>query len=219
VADRFQKQRTKMIETQIRARGIEDQRVVEAMEKIPRHLFIDEGLIDQAYSDSPLPIDRQQTISQPYIVALMSEAMELSGDEKVLEIGTGSGYQTAILAELAEWVFSIERIAALATRARKVLDALNYYNVAIRVGDGTYGWREESPFAAIMVTAGAPRIPRLLIDQLAVGGRLVIPVGDRHSQALLKLTRMSEDPDDLKREELGGCRFVDLIGEYGWDNS
>jgi protein-L-isoaspartate(D-aspartate) O-methyltransferase len=149
----------------------------------------------------------------------MSEAMELSGNEKVLEIGTGSGYQTAILAELAERVFSIERIAALATRARKILDALNYYNVAIRVGDGTYGWREEAPFAAIMVTAGAPRIPQLLIEQLSVGGKLVIPVGSRYSQVLLKLTRMSEDPDDLKREELGGCRFVDLIGEHGWDNS
>jgi protein-L-isoaspartate(D-aspartate) O-methyltransferase len=219
VVDRFQKQRMKMVETQIRARGIEDQRVVKAMEKIPRQLFVDEGLIDQAYNDSPLPIDRQQTISQPYIVALMSEAMELSGNEKVLEIGTGSGYQTAILAELAERVFSIERIATLATRARKILDALDYYNVAIRVGDGTYGWREEAPFAAIMVTAGAPRIPQLLIEQLSVGGKLVIPVGSRYSQVLLKLTRMSEDPDDLKREELGGCRFVDLIGEHGWDNS
>ena len=177
------------------------------------------GLIDQAYNDTPLPIERQQTISQPYIVALMSEAMALTGKEKVLEIGTGSGYQTAILAELAERVFSIERIAVLATRARKILDALNYYNVAIRVGDGTYGWREESPFAAILVTAGAPRIPEILIEQLVVGGRLVIPVGSRNSQALLKLTRLSDDPDDLKQEDLGGCRFVDLIGEHGWDNS
>jgi protein-L-isoaspartate(D-aspartate) O-methyltransferase len=219
VTDRFQKQRMKMVDTQITARGISDHRVISAMEKIPRHLFVDEGLIDQSYNDSPLPIDRQQTISQPYMVALMSEAMVLTGDEKVLEIGTGSGYQTAILAELAERVFSIERIAALAARARKILDALNYYNVAIRVGDGTYGWREEAPYEAIMVTAGAPRIPRLLIEQLTVGGRLVIPVGSRYSQALLKLTRMSEDPADLKREELGGCRFVDLIGEHGWDNS
>jgi protein-L-isoaspartate(D-aspartate) O-methyltransferase len=219
VADRFQKQRMKMVDAQIRARGIKDQRVLLAMEKIPRHLFIDEGLIDQAYNDSPLPIDRQQTISQPYMVALMSEAMGLTGDERVLEIGTGSGYQTAILAELAERVFSVERIAALAARARKILDALNYFNVAIRVGDGTYGWREEAPYAAIMVTAGAPRVPRTLIDQLAIGGRLVIPVGSRYSQALLKLTRLSEDPDDLKQEELGGCRFVDLIGEHGWENS
>ena len=208
-----------MVDGQLRARGIVDQRVLKAMEKIPRHLFVDEVLVEQAYNDNPLPIDRQQTISQPYIVALMSEAMELAGKEKVLEIGSGSGYQTAILAELAERVFTIERIAALATRARKVLESLNYYNVAIRVGDGTYGWREESPFAAIMVTAGAPRIPKLLIEQLVVGGRLVIPVGNRSSQVLLKLTRLSQDPEDLKQEDLGGCRFVDLIGEHGWDNS
>jgi protein-L-isoaspartate(D-aspartate) O-methyltransferase len=219
VADRFQKQRIKMVDGQLRARGITDQRVLTAMERIPRHLFVDEVLAEQAYNDNPLPIDRRQTISQPYIVALMSEAMELTGTEKVLEIGSGSGYQTAILAELAERVLSIERIASLATRARRILDLLNYYNVAIRVGDGTYGWREESPFAAIMVTAGAPRTPRVLIEQLDIGGRLVIPVGDRSSQVLLKLTRLSEDPDDLKREELGGCRFVDLIGEYAWDNS
>jgi len=208
----------RMVDTQIRVRGVSDQRVLKAMQKIPRHLFVDEGLIDQAYNDNPLPIERRQTISQPYIVALMSEAMALTGREKVLEIGTGSGYQTAILAELAERVFSIERIAVLATAARRVLDVLKDYNVAIRVGDGTYGWREESPFEAIMVTAGAPRIPRLLIEQLAVGGRLVVPVGSRNSQALLKLTRMSEDPEDLKQEDLGGCRFVDLIGEHGWEN-
>ncbi len=218
MTDRFQKQRIRMVDTQIRVRGVSDQWVLTAMEKIPRHLFVDEGLIDQAYNDNPLPIERQQTISQPYIVALMSEALALTGREKVLEIGTGSGYQTAILAELAERVFSIERIAALATGARRVLDVLNDYNVAIRVGDGTYGWREESPFEAIVVTAGAPRIPKLLIEQLAVGGRLVLPVGSRNSQALLKLTRLSEDPEDLKQEDLGGCRFVDLIGEHGWAN-
>jgi protein-L-isoaspartate(D-aspartate) O-methyltransferase len=208
-----------MVDGHIRARGIKDQRVLAAMEKIPRHLFVDDVLSERAYNDTPLPIDREQTISQPYIVALMSEAMELTGREKVLEIGSGSGYQTAILAELADRVFSIERIAALATRARRILDSLNYYNVAIRVGDGTYGWREESPFAAIMVTAGAPRIPRILIEQLEIGGRLVIPVGDRSSQVLLKLIRLSEDPDDFKQEDLGGCRFVDLIGEHAWDNS
>jgi protein-L-isoaspartate(D-aspartate) O-methyltransferase len=219
VADRFLKQRLRMVDAQIRARGVTDELVLQAMEKIPRHLFVDEGLIDQAYNDSPLPIDRQQTISQPYIVALMTQALALTGKEKVLEIGTGSGYQTAVLAELADRVFSIERIAVLAARARKALDALNYYNVAIRVGDGTYGWREESPFAAILVTAGAPRIPRNLIEQLVVGGCLVVPVGSRHSQNLLKLTRLSEDPDDIRQEELGGCRFVDLIGEHGWDHS
>jgi len=207
-----------MVNAQIRARGINDQRVLRAMEKVPRHLFVDEGLIDQAYNDNPLPIDRQQTISQPYIVALMTEAMELTGKEKVLEIGTGSGYQTALLAELAERVYSIERIAMLAAGARRILDALNHYNVAIRVGDGTYGWREESPFDAILVTAGAPQVPKTLIDQLNVGGRLVIPVGSRHSQALLKVIRLSKDPEDLEQRDLGGCRFVDLIGEYGWGN-
>jgi protein-L-isoaspartate(D-aspartate) O-methyltransferase len=209
----------KMVDSQLRARGIVDQRVLEAMEKIPRHLFVDEVLAEQAYNDNPLPIDSRQTISQPYMVALMTEAMELSGKDKVLEIGSGSGYQTAILADLAERVFTIERIAALATRARRISESLNYYNVAVRVGDGTFGWREESPFAAVMVTAGAPKIPKLLIEQLVVGGRLVIPVGNRGSQVLMKVTRLSQDPEDLKAEDLGGCRFVDLIGEYGWNNS
>lgn len=218
MVDRYLKQRLNMVETQIRARGITDQRVLKAMEKIPRHLFVDEGLIDQAYNDNPLPIERQQTISQPYIVALMSEAMELTGREKVLEIGTGSGYQTAVLAELADKIFSIDRIAVLASGARQMLDSLNYHNAAIRVGDGSCGWPEESPFTAIMVTAGAPKIPQNLIEQLKIGGRLVIPVGSRHSQTLLKLIRLSEDPSDLRREDLGGCRFVDLIGEHGWGN-
>jgi len=214
--DRYAKQRKKMVDSQIRSRGIRDERILRAMEKIPRHLFVDEGLIDQAYNDNPLPIGEKQTISQPYIVALMTEALELKGREKVLELGTGSGYQAAILAELTDRVFTVERIAALAQRARKLLEALNYYNVVIRVGDGTYGWREESPFDAIAVSAGSPSIPRTLVEQLAVGGRLVIPVGGRYSQSLIKLTRISENPDDVKKEDLGGCRFVNLIGEHGW---
>jgi len=214
--DRYEKQRKRMVDAQIRSRGIRDARVLRAMEKIPRHLFVDEGLIDQAYNDSPLPIGEKQTISQPYIVALMTEALELAGREKVLELGTGSGYQAAILAELADRVFTIERIASLAQKARRLLEALNYYNVVIRVGDGTYGWREESPFDAILVAAGSPSIPRTLVEQLAVGGRLVIPVGGRYTQNLIKLTRLSENPDDVKREDLGGCRFVSLIGEHGW---
>ena len=214
--DRYSKQRKKMVDAQIRSRGVRDERVLRAMEKIPRHLFIDEGLIDQAYNDNPLPIGEKQTISQPYIVALMTEALELTGRDKVLELGTGSGYQAAILAELADRVFTIERIASLAQKARKLLESLNYYNVVIRVGDGTYGWREESPFDAIVVAAGSPSIPRTLVEQLAVGGRLVIPVGSRYSQSLIKLTRLSENPDDVKREDLGGCRFVNLIGEHGW---
>jgi protein-L-isoaspartate(D-aspartate) O-methyltransferase len=214
--DRYAKQRKKMVDSQIRSRGIRDERVLRAMEKIPRHLFIDEGLIDQAYNDNPLPIGEKQTISQPYIVALMTEALELKGREKVLELGTGSGYQAAILAELADRVFTVERLASLAQKARKLLESLNYYNVVIRVGDGTYGWREESPFDAIAVSAGSPSIPRMLVEQLAIGGRLVIPVGGRYSQSLIKLTRLSENPDDVKKEDLGGCRFVSLIGEHGW---
>jgi len=214
--DRYKKQRARMVETQIKARSITDPLVLKAMETIPRHLFVDEGLIDQAYSDNPLPIGEKQTISQPYIVALMTQALELKGKERILEIGTGSGYQTAILAHLADRVFSIERIAALATRARKILDQLNYYNVAIRVGDGSYGWKEEAPFDAIITTAAAPKIPRYLIEQLVVGGRLVVPVGSRDVQTLYKLTRLAEDLSQIKKEDLGGCRFVSLIGESGW---
>jgi protein-L-isoaspartate(D-aspartate) O-methyltransferase len=214
--DRYKKQRARMVETQIKARSIDDPRVLKAMETIPRHFFVDEGLIDQAHSDNPLPIGEKQTISQPYIVALMTEALELKGKERILEIGTGSGYQTAILAHLADRVFSIERIAALATRARKILDQLNYYNVAIRVGDGSYGWKEEAPFDAIITTAAAPKIPKYLIEQLVVGGILVVPVGSRDVQTLYKLTRLAEDVSQMKTEDLGGCRFVSLIGESGW---
>jgi len=198
------------------ARGITDERVLKTMATVPRHLFVDEGIQDQAYSDNPLPIGSRQTISQPYIVGLMTEALELKGTEKVLEIGTGCGYQTAILAELADRVFSIERIASLAFRAQKTLDSLHYYNILIRAGDGTYGWSEESPFDAIIATAGAPKIPETLKEQLAVGGKLVIPIGSQSSQTLLKITRMSKKTDDMEIEDLCGCRFVDLIGEYGW---
>jgi protein-L-isoaspartate(D-aspartate) O-methyltransferase len=215
--DRYIKQRMKMVDTQIRARGIRDPRVLKALEKVPRHLFVNEALRDQSYNDNPLPIDGGQTISQPYIVALMTEALELKGSEKVLEIGTGSGYQAAILAELVDHVFSIDRIASLAGNARRLLESLNYYNIAIRVGDGTLGWKDEAPFDAVMVTAGAPDIPKTLVEQIAVGGRLVVPVGGRHSQVLIKLTRLSESAHDVKKEDLGGCRFVDLIGEYGWE--
>ncbi|MRR16691.1 MAG: protein-L-isoaspartate(D-aspartate) O-methyltransferase [Deltaproteobacteria bacterium] len=214
--DRYKKQRARMVETQIRSRAISDPGVLKIMETMPRHLFVDEGLIDQAYSDNPLPIGERQTISQPYIVALMSQALGLTGRERVLEIGTGSGYQTAILANLADRVFSIERVAALATRARKILDRLNCYNVAIRVGDGSYGWKEEAPFDAIITTAAAPRLPQYLADQLAPGGRMVVPIGSRDVQTLYKFTRSAENPDELKKEDLGGCRFVSLIGESGW---
>ena len=214
--DRYKKQRARMVETQIRARQIRDDRVLKVMETVPRHLFVDEGLINQAYSDNPLPIGERQTISQPYIVALMTEALELKGRERILEIGTGSGYQTAVLAKLADRVFSIERLAVLATRARKILDRLSCYNVAIRVGDGSYGWKEEAPFDAIITTAAAPQVPQYLLEQLVPGGRLVVPVGGREVQTLYKLTRSLENPAEMKKEDLGGCRFVSLIGESGW---
>jgi protein-L-isoaspartate(D-aspartate) O-methyltransferase len=207
--------RLKMVEEQIILRGIKDAKLIAAMKKIPRHLFVEEALQNQAYSDFPLPIGEKQTISQPYMVALMTEALLLTKKDKVLEIGTGSGYQTAILAELSEKVFSIERIRPLAIRARKLLYELGYFNVEIKIFDGTFGWMEESPFNAIIVTAGSPDIPQPLIDQLAMGGRLVIPVGDVIVQDLFRVTKTEEG---VKKEDLGGCRFVKLIGKYGWES-
>jgi len=210
----FPKARSKMVEDQIIARGIKDARVIAAMKKVPRHLFVEEALQSQAYSDHPLPIGEKQTISQPYMVALMTEALQLKGNEKVLEIGGGSGYQTAILAELSEKVFSIERIRSLAIRARQLLYELGYYNVELKILDGTYGWMEEAPFDAIIVAAGAPDIPQPLLEQLAMDGRLVIPVGDAYVQDLIRVTKTAEG---IKKEDLGGCRFVKLIGRYGWE--
>ncbi len=214
--DKFKKLRKRMVETQLKTRDIHDARVLKAMETVPRQLFVDEGLADQAYNDNPLPIDAHQTISQPYIVALMTQALELESTDRVLEIGTGSGYQTAILASIAFRVFSVERVAKLATKARNILDELNFYNVAIRVGDGSYGWREEAPFDAIIITAAVPKIPNNLEAQLAPGGRLVVPVGNREIQTLYKIIRSLEDPKKITKEDLGGCRFVSLIGESGW---
>jgi protein-L-isoaspartate(D-aspartate) O-methyltransferase len=211
----FPKARVKMVEEQIISREIKDPRVIAAMKKVPRHLFVEEALQSQAYSDHPLPIGEKQTISQPYMVALMTEALQLTGKERVLEIGAGSGYQTAILAELAERVFSIERIRPLAIRARQLIYELGYFNVEIKIFDGTYGWAEEGPFEAIMVTAGAPDIPQALLDQLTIGGRLVIPVGDAFVQDLIRITKTK---DGIKKEDLGGCRFVKLIGKYGWND-
>ena len=211
--DIYQKARERMVNTQIAARGIRDPRVLAAMRKVPRHLFVDEALKDQAYGDYPLPIGEGQTISQPYIVALMTEALELKGPEKVLEVGTGSGYQAAILAELARWVYSIERYPSLAQRAKRILEKLGYHNVIIKVGDGTKGWPEAAPFDAIIVTAAGPKIPEPLIAQLKDGGRLVMPVGDEWSQYLIKVTKKG---DELIKENLGAVRFVKLVGEYGF---
>jgi len=205
--------RKKMVQEQLIARGIKDKRVLDAMMKVPRHLFVEEGLWHQAYGDFPLPIGEGQTISQPYIVALMTEALQITDDEKVLEIGTGSGYQAAILAELTTHVFSIERISAVAAKARKILDQLGYANVLIRVSDGTLGWQEEAPFAGVIVTAGAPGIPSTLVEQLEVMGRLVIPVGNEYSQTLLKVIKQETG---YKEKDLGGVRFVKLIGDHGW---
>jgi len=209
----FKKVRERMVETQIAARGVHDERVLEAMRKVPRHLFLDEALRDQAYSDHPLPIAENQTISQPYIAGLMTESLELNGSEKVLEIGTGSGYQSAILAELADRVFSIERYPELAYRANSILQKLGYGNIIVRVGDGSLGWPDDAPFDGIIVTAGTPQIPQPLIDQLKMGGRLVVPVGDRLGQDLMLVKRVAEG---IKKTNLGGVRFVNLVGKWGW---
>jgi protein-L-isoaspartate(D-aspartate) O-methyltransferase len=212
--DNFIAERQRMVDRQIAARGVSDPRVLAAMRKVLRHRFIPSHLWDQAYGDYPLPIGEDQTISQPYIVALMTEMLEIKESDRVLEVGTGSGYQAAILAELAAQVFSIDRVATLLARAEQLLKTLGYTNITTRVGDGTLGWPEEMPFDAIIVTAGAPQVPRPLTEQLALGGRLVIPVGDTWSQTL---TRVRKTKEGLKFEYHGGCRFVRLIGKYGWE--
>ena len=202
-----------MVAKQIESRGVTDPYVLAALLKVPRHLFVGEALMEQAYGDFPLPIGEQQTISQPYIVAEMTQALELKTDDRVLEIGTGSGYQAAILAEIAFRVYSIERIYSLFVKARNLFDRLRYHNIVTKYSDGTSGWADESPFDAIIVTAGSPQIPELLIDQLAMGGRMVLPVGDQHSQELIKLYK---DKKGVQKMNLGGCRFVKLVGEHGW---
>ncbi len=207
-------ERRLMVDRQIAVRGVSDPRVLAAMKKVPRHRFIPTHLWNQAYGDYPLPIGEDQTISQPYIVALMTELLELKETDRVLEIGTGSGYQAAILAELAAQVYTIDRVATLLARAEQLLLSLGYANIHTRVGDGTLGWPEEMPYEAIIVTAGAPQVPRPLTEQLALGGRLVIPVGDTWSQTL---TCIRKTKDGLKFEYHGGCRFVRLIGKYGWE--
>jgi protein-L-isoaspartate(D-aspartate) O-methyltransferase len=202
-----------MVREHLMDRGIKDPRVLQAMTKIPRHRFVESALADRAYDDEPLPIGERQTISQPYMVAFMSEALELTGRERVLEIGTGSGYQTAVLAELCLNVFSVEKFGPLAEKARVLLDELNYYNVALHVGDGTLGWSEHAPFDAIIVTAGSPELPRPLIAQLSIRGRIVLPIGNERSQMLKRFQRTVSG---LQEEGLGDCRFVKLLGKYGW---
>jgi len=193
---------------------IKDKRVLEAMARVPRECFVPPGEQLLAYEDRPLPIGFDQTISQPFIIALMTEALELTGSEKVLEVGTGSGYQAAILAELARLVVTTERLPALAEASRKVLDSLGYTNIEVHLTEETLGWRAEAPYDAIMVTAAAPRVPADLLAQLAISGRMVIPVGSRYVQELYKITR-HKTKNTVRN--LGGCRFVALIGKDAWE--
>jgi protein-L-isoaspartate(D-aspartate) O-methyltransferase len=203
-----------MVRTQLVPRGIRDERVLDAMRKVPRHLFVDESMQYKAYDDMALSIGDGQTISQPYMVAVMTEILELRGNEKVLEIGTGSGYQAAILAELAKEVYSVERLPSLSARAEERLFAIGYRNVHIKVDDGTLGWPEKSPFDRIIITAGAPKVPEPLSEQLSEDGILLAPVGNRFSQQLIKMTR---GKDKLTEEFHTLCVFVPLIGKHGWE--
>jgi protein-L-isoaspartate(D-aspartate) O-methyltransferase len=206
-------ERMRMVEEQLRKRGVHDERVLQAMQKVPRHRFLPEDKKPLAYADGPVQIGHGQTMSQPYMVALMSQSLRLMGHEKVLEIGTGSGYQSAVLLELADELYTIERIGALAAEAEGILRALNYSRFHLRIADGTAGWPESAPFDAIMVTAGAPRIPETLVAQLQEGGRLVIPVGSRFSQTLDTCVKRG---DGYEMEESTACIFVPLIGRHGW---
>ena len=202
------------MEEQLIDRGIKDFRLQEVMSRVPRHVFVQDSLSHRAYGDYPLPIGGGQTISQPYVVAKMTEALELQPTDRVLEIGTGSGYQTAILSEMAAKVFTIERVKAIATSAQTLLNQLGYTsNIIYKIFDGTYGWPDQAPYDAILVTAGGPEIPASLIKQLKDGGRLVAPVGGEQSQ---KLTFMIKQGEQTTQSDLGDCTFVPLIGRYGW---
>lgn len=211
--DRYENGRARMVQEQLLRRDIVDERTLEAMAEVPRHCFVDDAMRGRAYGDHPLPIGAGQTISQPYIVALMTQALKLTGEEKVLEIGTGSGYQAAILSRLCKQVYTVERINSLLAEARKRFDKLRYFNIRSKLDDGTLGWPENAPYDAIMVTAGGPEVPTPLIEQLAEGGRLAIPVGDQHIQDL-QLVQKKEG--QTKVIHLASVRFVDLVGEHGW---
>jgi protein-L-isoaspartate(D-aspartate) O-methyltransferase len=207
--------RNQMVREQLVSRGIKDPRVLRAMATVPRHLFLESDLWDQAYEDHPLPIGEHQTISQPYMVALMAEALELKETERILELGTGSGYATAVLSELCGEVFSIELVEQLALKARRLLSSLGSRNVSVLVGDGTLGWEEHSPYDAVIISAAAPCIPRPLIEQLKTPGRLVFPMGEKELQSLV---RIRKDQAGLREEYLGECHFVKLKGQYGWED-
>jgi protein-L-isoaspartate(D-aspartate) O-methyltransferase len=209
----FRELRDLMVKTQLIPRGIKDERVLAAMKKVPRHLFVDEPMQHRAYDDSAIPIGEGQTISQPYMVAVMTEFLELKGTEKVLEIGTGSGYQAAVLAELAKEIYTVERVAVLAERAEERYRELGYANIRVKVADGTLGWPDASPFDRIIITAGTPKVPAPLLQQLADQGILIAPVGDRFSQQIIKVKKTG---DTIVEEYLTPCVFVPLIGQYGW---
>ncbi|MBI4652366.1 protein-L-isoaspartate(D-aspartate) O-methyltransferase [Candidatus Desantisbacteria bacterium] len=206
--------RNKMVDEQIIKKGIKDERVINAMRKIPRHLFVNEALAHRAYGDYPLPIIESQTISQPYMVGFMTEMLDTAKTHKILEIGTGSGYQTVILAELADKVYTIERYNTLVVKAREIFNKLNYNNIVMKTGDGSLGWKEFAPFDRIIVTAGAPVIPEKLINQLNPNGKMIIPVGDYHLQ---KLMFIEKNDEKISIKELSGCMFVPLVGKYGWN--
>ena len=209
----YEKYRKRMIEEQLLPRGIVDPAVLQAMEVVPRHLFVADALHAQAYGDFPLPIGHGQTISQPYVVALMTQLLQLTGQETVLEIGTGCGYQSAILATLCERVYTVERIKPLLARARRTFDQLQIYNIMSKVADGTEGWPENAPFPAIIVTAAGPQIPQPLVDQLADPGVMVLPVGDVEGQTLMVVRK---EDGVVTTTEVESVRFVKLVGTHGW---
>jgi protein-L-isoaspartate(D-aspartate) O-methyltransferase len=210
----FAKARARMVEEQLIPRAIHDPKTLDAMRKVPRHLFVEDAMKDQAYGDFPLPIGRGQTISQPYIVALMTQALGLKGHESVLEIGTGSGYQAAILSQICAKVYTVERIDSLLVQARKVFDSLHYLNILTKLDDGTHGWPEYAPYDAIIVTAGGPKVPEPLLAQLTDPGTLIIPVGDRGVQDLRRVTKKD---GKITEKTIEFVRFVSLIGDHGWD--
>ena len=208
-------ERLDMVNIQLAHREISDKRVLDAMSKVPRHIFVPSEVVSIAYTDQPLSIGKSQTISQPYMVALMSECLRLKGGEKILELGTGSGYQTAVLAELGSFVYTIEKISALSIGAQGTLKHLGYENIRFKTGDGTLGWPENAPYDGIMVTAGAPHVSQVLIDQLSDGGRIIIPVGNSFSQELVVVSKINKK---IRTKNICGCMFVPLIGKHGWNS-
>ena len=214
--DDYTQARERMVHEQLMGRDVQDPLVLAAMQQVPRHLFVEESLRDQAYEDHPLPIGEGQTISQPYMVARMAEVLKLAESERVLEVGTGSGYLAAVLAEQGAEIYSIEFHDSLATRAQTVLHELGYDNISVCIGDGTLGWEEEAPFDAIVVSAASPGLPRPLLAQLRMGGRLVVPMGEEDLQTLVCIWK---EPSEMREEYFGECRFVKLQGQYGWESA